>query len=254
MTDKINFNYGIHYTGSKGNSASIYYDELGFLIDIGKPYKYIEPLLYDKSFILITHIHGDHIKWTTYKKIREDFPHIKILANNEVNEELLKRKLKPVDVIFSDNLQFTIGDVKFTCLQNYHGAGVERADTQGFILESPHETLLFATDLSTTIEYSDYLEKNNLKLDVILLEGNYREEVIEFYEMRGHTGFDIFNNGSYRHLAISEFEEFVEKWKKPDARIKMLHTSDTYGSFEGLLNKSQGKLTEEDVKEWRSKK
>lgn len=123
------FDFNIHFTGSKGNSASIYYENIGFLIDIGKPYKYIEPYLYDKQFVLITHKHQDHLVYTTYKKIRENFPHIKILSNETVNNELLKRKLSSVDITFKDDFQFKIGDVKFTTLQNYHGAGEDYTET-----------------------------------------------------------------------------------------------------------------------------
>ena len=111
------FSFDIHFTGSKGNSASIYYDGIGFLIDIGKPYRHIEPYLFDKQFILISHRHQDHLVYTTYKKIRKNFPHIKILGNADVNNQLIKRKLPELDIIFRDDFQFQIGDVKFTALQ-----------------------------------------------------------------------------------------------------------------------------------------
>ena len=242
------FEFDVHYTGSKGNSVSIYYENIGFLIDIGRPYKYIEPFLYDKQFVLITHKHQDHLVYTTYKKIRENFPHIKILSNETVNNELTKRKLSSLDITFKDDFQFQIGDVKFTTLQNYHGAGEDYTETHGFILESPSQNLIYATDLSTLIDYETYLLTNELKLDVILLEANYDPQVIGLSEyMKIHSGYDTFNNGSYRHLSTIDREEFVTKFKKPNAVDVELHISERYRSFDGLIRLEKGKITQKDV-------
>lgn len=248
-TDSMSFD--IHYTGSKGNSASIYYKNLGFLIDVGKSYKDIEPFLYDKQFILISHKHGDHIKWTTYKKIRENFPHIKFLSNSTVNNELIKRKLPEVDVIFTDDFQVQIGDIKITSLQNYHGINEEYTETHGFVFEAPEQNLLFATDLSTLVDYESYLVTNNLKLDIILLEANYDPQVIEFSEYtKLHTGFDTYSNGSYRHLSTVDRQLFIEKFSNESAVDVELHMSARYRSFEGLIKMEKGKISMEDVDKW----
>lgn len=242
------FSFDIHFTGSKGNCASIYYDNLGFLIDVGKPYKYVEPYLFNKQFILLTHRHQDHLVYTTYKKIRENFPHIKILGNQEVNENIVKRKLPELDIIFKDDFQFQIGEVKFTTLQNYHGAGEEYTETHGFILESPSQNLLFATDLSTLVDYEEYCLTNKIKFDIILLEANYDPQVIGLSEyMKIHSGYNTFNNGSYRHLSTIDREEFVTKFKNPDAIDIELHVSERYRSFEGLMKLEKGKITQKDV-------
>lgn len=242
------FSFDIHFTGSKGNCASIYYDNLGFLIDIGRPYKYVEPYLFNKQFILLTHRHQDHLVYTTYKKIRENFPHIKILGNQEVNENIVKRKLPELDIIFKDDFQFQIGEVKFTTLQNYHGAGEEYTETHGFILESPSQNLLFATDLSTLVDYEEYCLTNKIKFDIILLEANYDPQVIGLSEyMKIHSGYNTFNNGSYRHLSTIDREEFVTKFKNPDAIDIELHVSERYRSFEGLMKLEKGKITQKDV-------
>ena len=246
--------FDIHYTGSKGNCTSIYYKNLGFLIDIGKPYRNIEPFLYDKQFILISHKHGDHIKWTTYKKIRENFPHIKILSNSTVNNELIARKLPEVDVIFTDDFQVQIGDVKITSLQNYHGINEEYTETHGFVFETPEQNLLFATDLSTLVDYESYLLTNDLKLDIILLEANYDPKVIEFYEStKQHTGYSIFSSGSYRHLSIIDREVFVDKFAKQGAINVELHQSETYRTFDGLIKRSKGNITKEVVARWKQR-
>lgn len=249
ITETMSFD--IHYTGSKGNCASIYYDNLGFLIDIGKPYKYIEPYLFNKQFIIITHKHQDHLVYTTYKKIRENFPHIQILGNQEVQDNLKKRNLPLLDLIFKDDFQFQIGEVKFTTIQNYHGAGEEYTETHGFIMETHNQNTLFATDLSTMTDYEKYLLENDLTIDNLLLEANYDPKVIEFYEStKQHTGYDVFSNGSYRHLSTTERELFVDKFGKDDMINVELHQSETYRTFDGLIRRSKGKITKKDVDNW----
>lgn len=242
------FEFDVHYTGSKGNSVSIYYENIGFLIDIGRPYRHIEPYLFNKQFILISHRHQDHLVYTTYKKIRENFPHIKILGNADVNEQLVKRKLPKLDLIFKDDFQFQIGDVKLTTLQNYHGAGEDYTETHGFILESPSQNLIYATDLSTLVDYEEYCLTNKIKFDIILLEANYDPQVIGFYEAtKQHTGYSIFSSGSYRHLSTIDRELFVDKFSKPCAINVELHQSETYRTFDGLIKKSKGKITQKDI-------
>lgn len=250
-----NFDYEVHYTGSKGNSVTIFNKNIGVLIDFGKPYKYIEPFLYDVHFIIVTHKHGDHFKPAVYKKIRNNFPNIKILANETVNNLMIEKTKIPADVVFSDDFQFQIGNMKFTTLQNYHGENEEYTDTHGVVIEDTetNEVLLYATDLSTMLDYEEYLDKNSLQIDICMLESNYDEEVIRFYEStKAHTGFDIFSNGSYRHLSKSQHEKFVDKYCKDDSRVVVLHQSETYGTFEGLIKRSKKEeITMEDVLTWK---
>lgn len=208
-------------------------------------------MMFNSCFTLTVILESDHINWTGYKKVKENFPNIKILGNNDVNENLKKRNLPPLDIVFSDNFQFQIGDTKITTIQNYHGEGEDYAETHGLIMETPKQNLLFATDLSTLIDYEEYCLTNKIKFDIILLEANYDPQVIEFYEStRLHTGFNIFANGSYRHLSTTDREVFVEKFKKPDAIDIELHLSETYRTFGGLIKKSKGKITQTDVDNW----
>lgn len=249
-----NFDYEVHYTGSKGNCVSIYTPSFNLMIDAGKPYKYIEPHLYGIHFLIFSHRHSDHFKPAVYNKIRKNFPNIKILANETVNNLMIEKTKIPADVVFSDDFQFQIGNMKFTTIQNYHGEGEEFTDTHGVIIEDSetNEVLLYATDLSNMLDYEDYLSKNSLQIDHCLLESNYDEEVIRFYEStKAHFGYDIFSNGSYRHLSKKQHDEFIKNYCKPTATVLELHKSDTYGTFEGLLRNTNGKISKEDLILWR---
>lgn len=208
-------------------------------------------MIFNSCFTLTVILNSDHMNWTAYKKIRENFPNIKVLGNSDVNNQLIKRRLPELDIVFKDDFQFKIGDVKFTTLQNYHGTGEEYVETHGFILESPSQNLLFATDLSTLVDYEEYCLTNKIKFDIILLEANYDPKVIEFYEStKQHTGYSIFSSGSYRHLSTTERELFVDKFGKDDMINVELHQSETYRTFDGLIKKSKGKILRKDVDNW----
>ena len=211
-------------------------------------------MIFNSCFTLTVILNSDHMNWTAYKKIKENFPNIKVLGNSDVNNQLIKRRLPELDIVFKDDFQFKIGDVKFTTLQNYHGTGEEYVETHGLILESPTQNLLYATDLSSLIDYETYLLKNKLKLDIILLEANYDPQVIEFYETaKYHSGYNLFSNGSSRHLSTTDRELFVDKFKTDDTIDVELHQSATYRTFEGLVKKLKGKLTMEEIEVWKRK-
>ena len=205
-------------------------------------------MMFNSCFTLTVILESDHINWTGYKKIKENFPHIKTLGNSDVNEQLIKRKLPPLDIVFCDDFQFQIGDVKITTIQNYHGAGEDFVDAHGLIMESPNENLIYATDLSQLIDYETYLLTNKLKLDIFLLEANYDPRVIAFYEAtKTHTGYSIFSSGSYRHLDTDQRKVFVDKFGNTGYTDIELHQSATYRTFEGLIKKSKGKISQKDV-------
>ena len=54
------FDYNILYSGSKGNSATIYSKGGGWkmMVDAGKSYKNLESHLFDTQFLFYTHRHS----------------------------------------------------------------------------------------------------------------------------------------------------------------------------------------------------
>lgn len=242
------FQFKIHHTGSTGNSATITAGSLSFLIDFGKSYKTIANYMDGIDFALCSHVHGDHLNISAYKGIRQNYSHVQIISNQEVSDKLKdKNVLYPLDAIIKADDTIYLGDVTIHVFDNVHGV-----ETNGYIFECNNEYLLFATDLSTTLFYQEWLKEHNVKLDVCLLEANYNPEVIKFYEeTKEHSGYSIFNGGSYRHLPTTEHEYFITNFVKKDGIIKELHISSTYHDFNGLIRKSKGRITWEDVNVWK---
>lgn len=235
----MSFTYDIIATGSTGNAVSIEYtgtqsnQKLNILIDIGIPFKRLEKAVKKAQFIFISHQHQDHLNKSAYKKIRIEHPKKTVIVNKGTADFLKEKGLPAPTVVIESFKQFTLGELLITPIENEHGV-----DCQGFILESPDKTLLYATDLSTTLHYKDYLTKVNKQVDTLLLEANYDINVFEFYCFyKGESIRDLFNNGTFRHLPIQEHDEFAKQFLSQDGIAEKLHQSSTYASIEGLIKK-----------------
>lgn len=232
------FEYDVIATGSTGNAVLITVTPEGqhpykILIDMGIPYKRLKQAVNEASFVFISHRHGDHINKSSYNKLSLEHPRTTVITNQDVYELTLEKGLVSPDVIINDFQTFYLGDLKITALPNEHGV-----QCHGWIFELGNEVLLYATDLSTTIHYQAYLRKNNLKVNHLLLEGNYDVNVFKFYvSLKGTSVKDLFDRGSARHLPIQHYEAFREEFLAPEGKSIMLHTSSTYATPEGLITK-----------------
>ena len=63
--------YNIISTGSDGNATIL---EDFVLIDCGVPYKALEPYVSKLKLVLLTHIHSDHFKKQTIKRLAAERP------------------------------------------------------------------------------------------------------------------------------------------------------------------------------------
>lgn len=232
----IKFDYEIIATGSSGNAVLITCKpankaQFKILFDMGISYKRLEKALSEASFVFISHRHGDHINPSAYNKLTIEHPKTTIISNQDVYEFTQEKGLSSPDIILNEGMTGYLGDVKVTAFYNYHGV-----QCNGWILELEGETLLYSTDLSTTLEYSEYLRENKKQVDYLLLEGNYDVNVYHYYvHLKGSSVEDLFNAGSARHLPIQEWESFKNEFTHSESKIEMLHTSSTYGTPEGLI-------------------
>lgn len=210
--------YEIHHTGSKGNANIIIAGGYRILFDIGVSYKALNEMkLNTIDMLIISHRHSDHIKMSTYNRLLNNYPNILVITNQEVSDFIEKNggKHEP-DVIIDSGLAIDVSNIRINFIENLHGVS-----TQGVIIEENEELLLYATDLSQTVYYEDWLDKEGKKLDICLLENNYDLKKLTELE---HTGYNIYE-AQGRHLEHEDYNSFVEKYCREDTITEELHQS-----------------------------
>ena len=95
--------YEIISSGSKGNAAVI---DGKILIDCGVPFSMLEKHYKGLKAVLLTHIHGDHFKPSTIKRLAELRPALRFVCGGWLAAELLKCgvKKRQIDVLKPDEL------------------------------------------------------------------------------------------------------------------------------------------------------
>ena len=102
--------YKIISTGSKGNAVLVN----DVLVDCGVPFKHLKPHLYNVKYLLLTHIHSDHINPTALRNIRKLFPHIRVIGNYEVGQHF------ELDHIINAGYPIDLGDYTFEAFECVH--------------------------------------------------------------------------------------------------------------------------------------
>ena len=198
--------YEIYGSSSKGNCVRIN----DVMVDIGLPFSAIHEALYKVKYILLTHIHSDHVKPSTYRKIRALFPNIKIVGNWEVSQKF------PCDEIINAGYPLKIGGYIFNAFEAPHNVLV-----YGYYWTWYEKEIVYVTDT-----YSLENVPEDMKFDYMFLEANHDERKIEQIENKTY-GYDAYA-GARRHLSIQQAKAFYLMHKKPDAMWLQLHKSSRF--------------------------
>lgn len=182
--------YHVIASGSSGNAVRIE----NIMIDCGIPFKRMKDDLYKVDTLLITHGHSDHLKKTTYKAIREQFPRVHTYANS--------------DVAYRVDIDTVIGTAPVTLKRRRKMIpfnGVHNVPVTGFILQLRGLNVLYMTDTAKVI-LPEFCK--DLPLDYVFLESNYDEKKIaEMSKQYARKGYDPYNS-VYRHLSTQECKKF----------------------------------------------
>ncbi len=195
MTDKQFIHKGmavnIISSSSKGNCTIINND---IMIDIGVPYTSIEQYVMKLKYILITHIHCDHINLRTLKKVLETNPFIKIFTNDTV---MLHIKGKPSFKNFGSlNFIDTLMNDKYYCVRI---PGKHSTEVSGFAITSKAQYPMVNMCYMTDSWDMSKLEMSYLEYDIAMIEGNHCEHYTKI------AVDDILNSiGKMENLSISK--------------------------------------------------
>lgn len=198
-------NYNIIGSGSSGNCVVIE----NIMVDIGLPFKRIKEYLYDIDYILITHIHTDHIRKATYNQIRKLFPKIKFIGNWQVAQSY--------DMDYISNSGYPVKELDFELLAF---ECIHDVITHGYVWEAKGNRIIYATDT------------NNLdsapsgKYDYLFLESNHDETKIKM--AKATKGYDP-KLSAMRHLSTFKSKEFYYTHRRNrDSVWVELHKSERF--------------------------
>lgn len=198
--------YEILGSSSKGNSVRIE----DVLVDVGLPFNKIHRALYKVKYILLTHIHSDHIRASTLKKIKELFPNITIIGNWQVAQKY------EVDIIANAGYPVEIGDYSFEPFEAPHDVIV-----YGWCWKVNDNQVMYVTDTYSLENCPRYL------FDYFFLESNHDERKVEAID-RKSFGYDAYA-GAKRHLSTQQAKEFYFLNRKDSDSVWIpLHKSERF--------------------------
>lgn len=201
-------NYEIISSGSKGNAVLIN----DVLVDCGVSYKKLKPYLYDVKYLLLTHIHSDHIKPSTLTNIKKQFPHVKVIGNYEIAQ------LFEIDHIINAGYPIDMGIYTFEAFECVHDVV-----TYGYTWQVEGLNIIYATDTNT-------LEHAPLKqYDYLFLESNYDVKKLELARgKRSKYGYDPYISG-LRHLSTDDCKTFYYlNRRNKNSELIELHKSERF--------------------------
>lgn len=203
--------YEIIASGSSGNCVVIE----NIMIDAGVPYKTIKEHLYDIDYLLFTHMHGDHYKESTYKRIRKEFPNIITAAN----ESLHRFAEEDFDIVIRDNVPLKLGEYEIVPFP-----GIHNVEVHGFDWYVNGQHVIYMTD-SNSLEFAPCEDK----YDYLFLESNHDDRKMKAtFRQSKKYGYNVYRNGK-RHMSTQKSKEFyLNNRRSRDSKWIELHKSERF--------------------------
>lgn len=199
--------YKIISSGSKGNCVVIN----DVMVDCGVPFNKIKDVLYDIKYLLITHVHTDHLNIQTLTAIIQQFPRIQIIGNYEVHQCF------NVNTIANSGFEIETDDYIFCPFECFHDVL-----TYGFTWEYQGLDVIYATDTASLMNAPDK------KFDYFFLESNHDEAKLEAVRNQNKGRYNPYLGGK-RHLSTQAAKAFYYLHRKSKESLFIeLHKSSRF--------------------------
>lgn len=204
--------YNILSTGSEGNAVII---QDIVLVDCGVSWKLIEPYAKDLKLVLISHIHVDHLKKQTIKRLAAERPSLRFGCGRFVAPSLLNAGVREsnIDILDAD-VMYGYGLLNVIPVTLTHNV-----PNYGFKLHFKAGKVFYATDTGNLngITARHY--------DLYMLEANYGEqEIQERIARKKEAGEFIYENSVLKnHLSLEQCNDFIYRNIGPGGEYVYLH-------------------------------
>lgn len=208
-------NYNIINSGSDGNCIII---NDFFMLDCGLSYKKINQYLNKVKLIFISHVHLDHLKKTTIKKIAYNYPNIKfICGSKDIVEILINCNIDKKNIFaLESNQWYCLGMLEVRLETLNHDVPNHLCK---FKINNQKGIYIIDTDNVDNIEAKDY--------DLYLIESNYKKELLEKHkkEIDEQNKFDYMNRVEHVHLSYEQAIDFLIKNMSNKSVYELIHKS-----------------------------
>ena len=204
--------YQVLSTGSTGNAVVV---NRAVLIDCGVPYKAVEPFIRDLKLVLLTHIHGDHFKISTIRKIAAERPLIRFGACEWLIKPLLDAGVNQRQIfLLKAGYQYDLGICKVIPVPLVHDV-----PNCGYKIHWPGGRMIYATDTNNLngITAREY--------DLYMIEANYEdEEIMQRINDKKANGQYVYETRVLKtHLSQAKCNDWVYQNAGPASEILYLH-------------------------------
>ena len=204
--------YQVLSTGSTGNAVII---NRAVLIDCGVPFKAVEPFIKDLLMVLLTHIHGDHFKTSTIRKLAAERPLVRFGACEWLIKPLVDAGVpaRQIDLL-KVGFQYD-----YKICQVIPVPLVHDVPNCGYKVHFPGGKLIYATDTANMngVTAPDY--------DLYMIEANYGdEEILQRINDKKANGQYAYEYRVLKtHLSQDQCNDWVYQNAGPMSEILYLH-------------------------------
>lgn len=190
--------YHIISTGSKGNAVII---NGAILVDCGVPYKAVEPFVRNLKLVLLTHIHTDHFRPSTLKRLSEERPLLRFACCRWLVSALAAAGIpkRSIDVL-QPGTMYGYGICNVIPVPLVHNVL-----NCGYKIHFPIGKVFYATDTNNLNGISAW------HYDLYMIEANYEDETmlakIAEKKAAGEYAYEV--QAMHNHLSKAKCDDFI---------------------------------------------
>lgn len=204
--------YQVIETGSKGNAVVV---NKFILVDCGVPYKELKPYIKDLKLVLLTHIHGDHFRASTIKKLHEERPTVRFACGKWLSKPLVDAGVSAANIdILEGNTMYGYGLCNVIPVHLIHDV-----PNFGYKIHFPAGKVFYATD---TGDLNGIAARN---YDLYLVEANYTDEDIKrrINEKKAVGQYAYEQRVIRNHLSKTQCDDFIYRNIGANGQYAYLH-------------------------------
>lgn len=204
--------YHIISTGSQGNAVVINH---GVLVDCGVSYKAIEPYVRELKLVLLTHIHSDHFRPSTLRRLADERPLLRFACCRWLVTDLVAAGVPSQNIdVLDTGIMYGYGICNVIPIPLVHNV-----PNCGYKIHFPIGKVFYATD---TNNLNGIVARH---YDLYMVEANYEDEIIKAKiaekKAAGEYAYEV--HAMRNHLSKAKCDDFIYRNIGPGGEYVYLH-------------------------------